>query len=78
MSPNLHSFGGIIEAEADLLDFLGLSRGARRLQLWDLHVVGEHRRGFGDHASHLDGEVSGFNESETLCLIGVGNGEVGL
>ena len=76
MSPNLHGLGGLVEAEADLLDFLGLGGGARRLQLWDLHVVDGHRLGFGDHASHLDGEVSGFSEGETLCFASVGNGEV--
>ena len=77
VSPNLHGLGGVIEAEADLLDFLGLGGGARRLQLWDLHVISGHRLGFGDHASQLDGEVSGFSEGETLCLAGIGDGEVG-
>ena len=78
MSPNLDGLGGVIEAEADLLCFLGLGRGARRLQRWDLHVVGRHCLGIGDHASHLDGEVGSFGEGETLCLTGVGDGEVGL
>ena len=48
-----------------------------RLQLWDLHVIGGHRLGFGDHVNHLDGEVGGFYEGKTLCLAGVGDGEVG-
>ena len=76
MSPNLHCLGGVVEDEADLLDFLGLGRGTRRF--WDLHVVSRRHLGFGDHASHLDGEVGGFSESETLCLVGIGNKEVGL
>ena len=75
MSPNLHGLGGVVEAEADLLDFLGLGGGMRRL--WDLHVISRCHLGFGDHASHLDGQVGGFSESETLCLVGVGNGKVG-
>ena len=33
--------------------------------------------GISDHASHLDEEVGGFSEGETLCLAGVGDGEVG-
>ena len=77
MSPNLHGLGGVVEAEADLLDLLGLGGSVRKLQLWDLHDVGGHCLGFGDHASHLDGEVGGFSKSETLCLAGVGNEEVG-
>ena len=36
VSPNLHGLGGVIEAEANLLSFLGLGGGARRLQRWDL------------------------------------------
>ena len=48
-----------------------------RFQLWDLHIFGRHHLGFGDHASHLDGEVGSFGEGETLCLVGVGDGEVG-
>ena len=40
-------------------------------------VVGGHHLGVSDHASHLDGEVGGFGEGETLCLAGVGDGEVG-
>ena len=77
MSPNLHGLGGVVEAEADLLDFLGLGGGARKLQLWDLHVIGGRCLGFGDHAGHLDGEVGGFGEGETLYLTGIGDGEVG-
>ena len=71
MSPNLHSLGGVIEAEADLLGFLRLGGGARRLQRWDLQVVGGHCLGFNDHAGHLDGEVGGFDEGETLYFAGV-------
>ena len=56
MSPNLHGLGGVVEAEADLLGFLGLGGGARRLQRWDLQVIGGHRLGVGDHTGHLDGE----------------------
>ena len=33
LSPNLHGLGGVVEAEADLLDFLGLGGGTRKLQL---------------------------------------------
>ena len=66
MSPNLHGLGGVIEAEADLLDFLGLGGGARRVLF-----------GFGDHIGHLNGEIGGFGEGETLCLTSVGDGEVG-
>ena len=62
MSPNLDGIGGVIEAKADLLDFLGLGEGTRRLQLWDLHVIDGHRLGFGDHTGHLDGEVGGLSE----------------
>ena len=36
VSPNLHGLGGVIEAKADLLGFLGLGGSARRLQRWDL------------------------------------------
>ena len=78
MSPNLHSLGGVVKAEADLLYFLGLGGGTGWLQLWDLHVIGGYCLGFDDHASHLDGEVGGFGEGETLCLVGVGDGKVGL
>ena len=77
MSPNLDGLGGVVEDKADLLDFLGLGGGVRRVQLWDLHVIGGHHLGFDDHASHLDGEVSGFGEGETLCFAGIGDGEVG-
>ena len=77
MSPNLHGLAGVVEAEADLLDFLGLGGGARRLQFWDLDVIGELHLGFGDHVGHLYGEVGGFGECETLYLTGVGDGEVG-
>ena len=77
MSPNLHSLGGVVEAEADLLGFLGLSGGTQRLQRWDLQVIGGHRLGVGDHTVHLDGEVGGFGEGETLYLAHVGDGEVG-
>ena len=65
MSPNLHGLGGVIEAEADLLCFLGLGGGTWRLQRWDLlarEVVIRHRLGVGDHTGHLDGEVGGFGE----------------
>ena len=78
MSPKLHGLGGVIEAEADLLGFLRLGRGVRRPQRWDLQVGGGHRLGVGDHTSHLDGEVGGFGEGETLYLAGIGDGEVGL
>ena len=78
MSPNLHCLGEVIEAEADFLGFFGLGGGARRLQRWDLQVVGGHRLSVGDHTGHLDGEVGGFGEGETLCLAGIGDGEVGL
>ena len=78
MSPNLDGLGGVVEAEADLLCFLGLGGGTRRLQRRDLQVVDGHCLGVGDHTSHLDGEVGGFDEGETLCLVGVGDGEVGL
>ena len=37
-----------------------------------------HRLGVGDHTGHLDGEVGGFDEGETLCFIGISDGEVGL
>ena len=57
-----------VEAEADLLGFLRRGGGARRLQRWDLQVVGGHRLGIGDHTSHMDGEVGGFSEGETLSL----------
>ena len=77
MSPNLGELGGVIEAEADLLCFLGLGGGARRLQRWDLPVIGGHRLGIGDHTGHLEGEVGGFDEGEALRLVGVGDGEVG-
>ena len=77
MSPNLHDLGGVVEAKGDLFGFLGLGGGARRLQRWDQQVVGRHRLGIGDHTCHLDGEVGGFSEGETLCLAGVGDGEVG-
>ena len=77
MSPNLDGLGGVIEAEADLLCFLGLGGGTRRLQRWDLQVIGGHRLGIVNHAGHLDGGVSGFGERETLCFIGIGDGEVG-
>ena len=40
MSPNLDGLGGVIEAEADLLCFLGLGGATRRLQHWDLQVIG--------------------------------------
>ena len=73
MSPNLGDPGGVIEAEADLLRFLGLGRGTWRLQRWDLQVIGGHRLGASDHASHLDGEVSGFGEGETLAGEGIFN-----
>ena len=69
MSPNLHGLGGVVEAEADLLYFLGLGGGTGRPNL--------HGLGFGDHAGHLDGEVGGFGEGETLCFTSVGDGEVG-
>ena len=36
VSPNLHGLGGVVEAEADLLGFLGLGGGTRRFQRWDL------------------------------------------
>ena len=75
VSPDLHSLGGVVEAEADLLDFLRFGRGTRRL--WNLHVISRRRLVFDDHASHLDGEIGGFGEGETLCLAGVGDGEVG-
>ena len=78
VSPNLDGLGGVIKAKADLLYFLGLGGGTRRLQHWDLQVIGGHYLGIGDHTGHLDGEVSGFGEGETLCFIGVGDGEVGL
>ena len=77
MSPNLHGLGGVVKVEADLLDFLGLGEGVRRLQLWDLHVVSGQCLGFGDHAGHLDGEVGGLGEGEVLYLVGIGDGEVG-
>ena len=77
MSPNLDGLGGVIEAEADLLRFLGLGGGTWRLQRWDLQVIGGHRLGVGDHTGHLDGEVNGFDKGETLCFIGIGDGEVG-
>ena len=77
VSPNLHSLGRVIEAEANLLRFLGLGGGTRRLQRWDLHNIGKHRLGIVDHAGHLDGEVDGFGEGDTLCFAGIGNGEVG-
>ena len=76
MSPNLDGLGGVIEAEANLLGFLGLGGGVRRLQRWDLQVIGGHRLGVSDHTSHLDGEVGGFSE-ERLCFTGIGNREVG-
>ena len=43
----------------------------------DLQVVSGHRLGVGDHTGHLDGEVGGFGEGETLYLVGIGDGEVG-
>jgi len=75
VSPDFHRLGRVVEAEADLLDFLGLGGGPGRL--WDLHVVCRCGLGFGDHAGHLDGEVGGFGEGETFRLAGVGDGEVG-
>ena len=33
--------------------------------------------GIVDHVGHLDGEVGGFGGGETLCLVGIVNGEVG-
>ena len=39
--------------------------------------VGGYHLGVGDHASHLDGEVGGFGMGGTLCLTGIGDGEVG-
>ena len=66
MSPNLHVLRGVVEAKADLLGFLRLGGGTWRLQRWDLLVVGEHRLGVDDHSGHLDGEVGGFDEEETL------------
>ena len=77
MSPNLDSLGGVVETEVDLLCFLGLGGGAGKRRLWNLHVIGGYCPSFGDHASHLDGEVSGFSEGETLYLTSVGDGEVG-
>ena len=77
MSSNLDGLGGVVEAETDFLCFLGLGEGARRLQRWDLQVIGEYHLGIGDHTSHLDREVGGFRELETLFLAGVGDGEVG-
>ena len=77
MSPNLDGLGGVVKAEADLLCFLRLGGGTRRLQRWDLLVIGGHCLGVGDHASHLDGVVGGFGEGETLCFASVGDGEVG-
>ena len=77
MRPNLDSLGGVVEAKADLLCFLGLGRDTCKLQRWDVQVVSGHRLGIGDHASHLDGEVGGFGEGETLYLAGIGDGEVG-
>ena len=73
MSPNLGNFGGVIEAEADLLRFLRLGRGTWRLQCWDLLVVGGHRLGVGDRTGHLDGEVGGFGKGETLYFSGIGD-----
>ena len=35
-----------------------------------------HHLGVGDQTGHLDGEVGGFGEGKTLCLTGVGDGEV--
>ena len=35
-----------------------------------------HHLAVGDHIGHLDGEVGGFGEGETLCLIGIGDGVV--
>ena len=64
-------------AEADLLCFLGLGGGTKRLQRWDLQVIGGHHLSVGDHTGHLDGEVGGFGEGEALCLTGVGDGKVG-
>ena len=52
MSPNLDDLGGVVKAEANLLCFLGLGGGARRLQRWDLQVVDGHRLGIGDHTGH--------------------------
>ena len=78
MSPNLGDLSGVVEAEADLLCFLGLGGDMWRLQCWDLQVISGHRLGIGDHASHLDGEVGGFGKGETLYFVGIGDGEVGL
>ena len=77
MSPNLDDLGGVVETEADLPHFLRLGGGTRRLQHWDLQVIGGHRLGIVDHASDVDGEVGGFGEGETLYFTGIGNGEVG-
>ena len=77
VSPNLDGLGGVVEAEADLLYFLGLGGGTRRLQRWDLLVIGGHSLGIVDHAGHPDREDGGFGEGETLCFTGIGDGEVG-
>ena len=66
MSPNLGDLGGVIKAEANLLRFHRFGGGTRRLQRWDLQVIGGHRLGVGDHTGHMDGEVGGFGEGETL------------
>ena len=77
MSPNLHYLGEVIEAEADFFVSLDLveARGGSSdgISRSSTGIVGVN-----DHTGHLDGEVGGFGEGETLCLTGVGDGEVGL
>ena len=77
VGPDLDDLGGVIEAKADLLDLLRLGGGAGSLDHQNLLVFGRHHLSVSYQACHLNGEVGSFGESETFCLTGIGDREVG-